>query len=227
MFLAVLGTAIVGLAMERFTIEDRRNSPVLSLMLLTIGAGIVFRGAAMLLWDKEVHKLEQIGSGALIQVMGVSIVPQTLWVIGLMVVVVVAIELFFRRTRHGKAILAASHNPVAAQLVGINIQTVLRISFALSALLGGLAGVLVTPLTFTSFDAGLSLGIKGFSAAIIGGMGNGFGAVVGGLLLGLTEAMAAGYLSSSYKDLIALIVILGVMLLAPNGIFGAKSQERV
>jgi branched-chain amino acid transport system permease protein len=227
MFLAVAGTAIVGLAMERFIVEPRRKEPVLSLMLLTIGAGIVFRGVAMLIWDKEVHKLDQIGSGALIKMFGVTIVPQTLWVIGLMVLVVIAIELFFRRTRQGKAILAAAHNPLAAQLIGINIQTVLRISFVLSALLGGLAGVLVTPLTFTSFDVGLALGIKGFSAAIIGGMGNGLGAVVGGLLLGLTEAMGAGYISSSYKDLIALIVILVVMLLAPNGIFGTKTKERV
>jgi branched-chain amino acid transport system permease protein len=227
MFLAVAGTAVIGLIMVRLTIEPRRGSPVLSLMLLTIGVGIILRGAVMLLWDKETHTLAPIGSGALIQVFGVTIVPQTLWVIGLMVAVVIAVDLFFRRTRHGKAILAASFNPTAAQLVGINIPTVLRASFLLSAVVGGLAGVLVTPLTFTSFDAGLALGIKGFSAAIIGGMGNGLGAVIGGLLLGLTEAMAAGYISSSYKDLIALIVILAVMLLAPNGILGSRAKERV
>lgn len=227
MFLAVAGTALVGLAMEWLTIERRRNAPVLSLMLLTIGMGIVFRGVAMLIWDKEVHTLAPIGSGELIRIFGVTIVPQTLWVIALMIVAVIAVDLFFRRSRHGKAILAASANPTAAELFGINVKTVLRLSFVLSALLGALAGVLVTPLTFTSYDVGLNLGVKGFSAAIIGGMGNGLGAVVGGLLLGLTESMAAGYLSSSYKDLIALLVILGVMLLAPRGIFGARSKERV
>ena len=227
MFLAVVGTALVGLLMARLTIEPRRQAPVLSLMLLTIGVGIVFRGVAMLLWDKEVHTLAPIGSGELIQVMGVTIVPQTFWVIGLMIVAVVAVDSFFRRSRHGKAILAAAAHPMAAQLFGIKIDVVLRWSFTLSAFLGGLAGVLVTPLTFTSYDVGLNLGVKGFSAAIIGGMGNGLGAVVGGLLLGLTEAMAAGYLSSSYKDLIALLVILAVMLLAPQGIFGARHKERV
>lgn len=227
MFLAVLGTVLVGLLMERLTIEPRYREQMLSLMLLTLGMGIVFRGIATLVWDKETHSLPPIGSGELIHVFGVSIVPQTLWVIGLMVVAVIIVDLFFRRSRHGKAILAASSNPMAAQLFGISIKTVLRLSFALSALLGALAGVLVTPLTLTSYDSGLALGIKGFSAAIIGGMGNGLGAVVGGVLLGLTESMAAGYLSSSYKDLIALLLILGVMLLAPNGIFGKRTQERV
>lgn len=227
MFLAVMGTSVVGLLMARLVIEPRHREPMLSLMLLTIGMGIIFRGIAILIWDKETHSLPPIGSGELIHVGGITIVPQALWVVGLMIIAVLAVDAFFRRSRHGKAILAASANPTAALLFGIGIHTVLRLSFALSACLGAVAGVLVTPLTLVSYDSGLGLAIKGFSAAIIGGMGNGLGAVVGGLLLGLTEVMAAGYLSSSYKDLIALMVILLVMLLAPNGIFGKRQLNRV
>ncbi|GAB2530099.1 branched-chain amino acid ABC transporter permease [Simplicispira piscis] len=227
MFLAVFGTTVVGVLMSRLVIEPRHRESMLSLMLLTIGMGIIFRGIAILIWDKETHSLPPIGSGELINIAGTTIVPQTLWVVGLMIIAVFVVDTFFRRSRHGKAILAASANPTAALLFGISIRTVLRLSFALSACLGALAGILVTPLTLASYDSGLGLAIKGFSAAIIGGMGNGLGAVVGGLLLGLTEVMAAGYLSSSYKDLIALMVILLVMLLAPNGIFGKRQLNRV
>lgn len=227
MFGAVCITALLGFVMERLIIEPRRRESMLSLMLLTIGVGIIFRGVAMLVWDKEVHQLPPIGEERLLTLFGVTIVPQSLWVIGLVLVAVFLVDLFFRKSRHGKAILAAAANPVAAELFGINITTVLRISFVMSATLGALAGVLVTPLTLTSYDIGLSLGVKGFSAAIIGGMGNGLGAVVGGLLLGITEMLAAGYISSGYKDVIALLMILVVMLVAPQGIFSTKVKDRV
>jgi branched-chain amino acid transport system permease protein len=199
----------------------------LMLMLITLGVGIIVRGLVILFWDKETHTIPPIGGEGLLQLGNVTIVPQALWIVFAMVIVLVAVDYFFRRTLMGKAIKAVSINGLAAQLVGINVPQVLRICFGLSAVIGGLAGVLITPVTYMAFDSGLALSIKGFSAAIIGGMGHGMGAVVGGLLLGLTEAMAAGYLSSAYKDVVALAMILLVMLAAPNGIFGVKGAERV
>lgn len=224
---AVLGTAVVGMLFGRFVVEPMRNAPMLSLLLLTIGAAVILRGAAMLLWDKEVHTLPGISGQSVLRIGGVAIAQQALWVVGATIAVVAGVEFFFRYTRLGKAMLAASYNSIAAQLVGISPRAVLLLSFGLSAGIGSMAGVLVTPLTFTSYDAGIVLGIKGFSAAIIGGMGNGLGAVLGGLILGITEAMAAGYISSAYKDAIALFVILLVMLVTPNGILGKRTEERV
>ena len=115
----------------------------------------------------------------------------------------------------------------SAQLVGINTRYIMTLSFALSAAIGALAGVLVTPLTLTSYDVGISLALKGFAAAMLGGMGNPKGALVGGLLLGVLEAMTAGYISSQYKDAAAFIVILAVLFAMPQGIFGRKVTDRV
>ena len=131
------------------------------------------------------------------------------------------------RTLIGKAILATSNNKLAAQLVGISTNMMMTISFGLSAAIGALAGVLVTPITLTSYDVGIALALKGFAAAILGGMGSPFGALLGGLLLGLIEAMTAGYISSTYKDAAAFIVILAVLFVMPNGIFGRSSIDRV
>uniref|UniRef100_UPI002897A571 branched-chain amino acid ABC transporter permease n=1 Tax=Paracoccus sp. TaxID=267 RepID=UPI002897A571 len=118
-------------------------------------------------------------------------------------------------------------NRIAAQLVGINTNLVMTISFALSAAIGALAGVLVTPITLISYDVGIALALKGFAAAMLGGMGNPIGALVGGLVLGLLEALTAGYISSQYKDATAFIVILAVLFFMPQGLFGKKSTERV
>jgi branched-chain amino acid transport system permease protein len=134
---------------------------------------------------------------------------------------------FFTRTLTGRAVLATANNRLAAQLVGINTRWVMTLSFALSAAIGALAGVLVTPITNTSYDVGIALALKGFAAAMLGGMGNPKGALAGGILLGLIEAMTAGYLSSVYKDAAAFIMILVVLFAMPQGIFGKSSTDRV
>src|SRR5690606_14810198 len=127
----------------------------------------------------------------------------------------------------GRAILATSNNRLAAHLVGINTNWVMTLSFALSAAIGAFAGVLITPITMISYDVGIALALKGFAAAMLGGMGSPKGALVGGILLGLFEALMAGYVSSQYKDAAAFIVILAVLFVMPQGIFGKKSTDRV
>jgi branched-chain amino acid transport system permease protein len=122
---------------------------------------------------------------------------------------------------------AAAQNPVAAQLVGIDVRNVLVASFALSAALGALAGAFVTPITLTRFDAGLMLGLKGFAATMLGGLGSPYGALAGGLLLGLAEALAGGYISSGYQDAVAFLLILGLLFFRPAGLFGRAKLERV
>ena len=123
--------------------------------------------------------------------------------------------------------LATSHNKLAAELVGINTRSVLLLSFVLSGALGAIGGVLVAPITYTSYDVGIMLGLKGFVAATLGGLGSGLGAVVGGLLLGVLEAMTAGYISSAYKDAMPFVLILLVLFFMPRGLFGAKAIDRV
>jgi branched-chain amino acid transport system permease protein len=224
---AVLATAALGVAMNKLAIEPARGAPVVSLVIITIGASIFIRGAAQLIFDKQIHSFPAFSGDDPIRILGATILPQSLWVIGGAFAVFVGLWLFFTRTLLGRAVLATSNNRLAAQLVGINTPFVMTLSFALSAGIGALAGVLMTPITMTSYDVGLSLALKGFAAAMLGGMGNPKGALVGGLCLGLLEGLTAGYLSSQYKDAAAFIVILGVLFFLPQGLFGRKSTDRV
>ena len=129
------------------------------------------------------------------------------------------------RTLIGKAMIATAANRLAARLVGINTGAIVGLSFAVSAAIGAIGGMLVTPITLTNYDVGTLLALKGFAAAMLGGMGNPLGAVVGGLLVGLLEAFGAGYISSAYKDAIAFLVILGVLFVMPQGLFGRAARR--
>lgn len=225
--LAVALAALVGLLLARFAVQPARGASVVTLIIITIGAAILLRGLASIVWDKRIHALPAFSGDAPIALAGATLAPQSLWVIGVTALIVCALWVFFNRTLTGKAILAVSHNRLAAQLMGISVRRVLLVSFALSAALGALAGILVAPITFTSWDVGVMLGLKGFAAAILGGMGSGPGAVVGGLTLGLLESLGAGYVSSAYKDAIAFIVMLAVLMLMPGGLLGDRAAERV
>ncbi len=225
--LAVLITLVLGLMLQRFAIAPARGITVVGTIIITIGASIFLRGLALLIWGKDIHALPHFSGETPLRLGGVTLLPQNLWVMGGAAVLVLAVHLFFNRTLLGKAILACSCNRTAAQLVGINVGRMLLVAYGLSALLGAMAGVLVAPITYTSYDAGIMLGLKGFAAAILGGMGNPMGAVAGGLLLGLLESLAAGLISSGYKDAIAFVVLLLVLFLRPSGLFGRASAERV
>lgn len=224
---AIATTAAIGVALNKLAIEPARGAPVVSLIIITIGASIFIRGVTQLVFDKQLHRFPAFSGDDPIRILGATILPQSLWVMAGAIAVFIALWLFFTRTLTGKAILATSNNRLAAQLVGINTNWVMTLSFALSAGIGALAGVLVTPITLVSYDVGIALALKGFAAAMLGGMGNPKGALVGGILLGLFEAMTAGYISSQYKDAAAFIVILAVLFAMPQGLFGKKSTDRV
>ncbi len=229
--LALLGAvaiaAVVGLLLERLAVGQARNADVVTLIIITIGASIFLKGLAQLVWDKSIHPLAPLSGDKPIALFGATILPQSLWVLGVTVVIVVALSWFFNRTLYGKAMLATSYNRLAAQLVGVEVKRVLFASFGLAAALGAIAGVLIAPITFTSYDIGVMLGLKGFAAAILGGLGSFPGAIVGGLLLGLLENLGAGYVSSAYKDVIAFAIILAVLFFRPDGLLGAIKSERV
>ena len=225
--LAVLAAVGVGLFLEKLAIEPARNADTVTLIIITIGASLLLRGMAQLVWDKRVHALPAFSGDAPLHFMGATLLPQSLWVFGGAALAVLGLTWFFGRTLFGKAMLATSYNPLAARLVGINTRTILFVSFGLAAMLGGLGGVLIAPIAFTSYDSGIMLGLKGFAAAMLGGLGSFGGAVLGGVLLGLAEALGAGFVSSAYKDAIAFVIILGVLFFMPGGLLGARRSDRV
>jgi branched-chain amino acid transport system permease protein len=225
--LAVLAAVAVGLLLEKVAIEPARKADTVTLIIITIGASLLLRGLAQLVWDKRVHALPAFSGDKPLQLLGATVLPQSLWVLGGAALAVAGLSWFFGRTLFGKAMLATSYNPLAAQLVGINTRTVLFVSFGLAAGLGALGGVLIAPIAFTSYDSGIMLGLKGFAAAMLGGLGSFGGAVLGGLLLGLAEGLGAGFVSSAYKDVIAFVIILGVLFFMPGGLLGARRSDRV
>jgi branched-chain amino acid transport system permease protein len=225
--LAIAISVLAGIGMERLAIRPARGAPLVTLLIITLGVALVIRGAVQVTLGKGNHMLPAFSGDAPIHLGGATMVPQSLWVLGISVLVVVLLAWYFGRTVSGKAMLATSHNRLAAELVGISTQRVLLASFALSGGLGAIGGVITAPITFTSYDAGVVLGLKGFAAAALGGIGSGPGAIVGGLLLGVIESLAAGYVSAPYKDAVAFILILLVLMFMPRGLFGAKVTERV
>ncbi|MBP7412458.1 MULTISPECIES: branched-chain amino acid ABC transporter permease [Simplicispira] len=227
LLLAIAIPAVVGVVMEKVAIEPIKGAETVSLIIVTIGASLVIRGLIQVWLGKGTHSLPAFSGDAPLQILGATLLPQSLWVLGVTAVVVAGLWYFFNRTLTGKAMLATSFNRTAAELVGINTNWVLFMSFAMAAGLGALGGILITPITMTSYDVGIMLGLKGFVAVVVGGLGNGLGAVVGGLLVGVLEAMGAGYISSAYKDAMPFVLILLVLFFMPRGLFGGKSTDRV
>jgi branched-chain amino acid transport system permease protein len=225
--LAIAVPALVGMALEKLAIEPVMGAQTVTLIIITIGASLVIRGLVQVWLGKGTFSLPAFSGDKPILVLGATLLPQSLWVLGVSALVVLALAYFFKFTLYGKAMLATSYNRSAAQLVGIHTDGVLLLSFALSAAVGALGGILLTPITLTSYDTGILLGLKGFVAAVVGGLGNGLGAVLGGLLVGVMEAMGAGYISSAYKDAIPFLLIFFILFFMPRGILGGSSTERV
>ena len=224
---AVLVSAGIGVALERFALRPRRDSGGLVLIIITIGASMVLKSLARHIFGPNEMALPAFTPGPPVIIGGAAIDPQVLWIWGLTFVVVVALTLVYTKTKLGRAMRACSLSHDAARLMGIDTAGVVMLSFGLAAALGALGGAVVAPLTQTAFDVGARAGIKGFAAAILGGLGNPVAAVVGGLLLGVLESLSVGFLSSTYKDVISLVVLLAVLFLRPQGLFGRAGKEKV
>jgi branched-chain amino acid transport system permease protein len=226
-FLSVAAVTIVGGIFERLAIYPLRRPSVLILIMITLAGSIIMKGSAMLFWGKETFTLPHFSGEEPFYLFGATILPQTLWVLAIMGVVVIVLALFFNFTMLGKAMRACAVNPTAASLVGISVKKMVLLSFALSAALGAIAGIIITPIALMEYDRGAILALKGFAAAVLGGLGNGVGAVVAGLLIGILESLGAGLISSGYKDAIALFVLLLVLFVKPSGLFGVSEASKL
>jgi branched-chain amino acid transport system permease protein len=218
--LPVVVVTVVGMLLNQLAIKPIRQPSVLSIVIATIGASFFIRGIAMMIWGKTPFDLPPFSGRNPLPFLGAVVQPQGLWVMGCLVVVVIVLTIFFDRTIMGKALRACAVNPNASSLVGINVRFMVLISFALSAAVGALGGIVITPISLMEYDRGAMLAVKGFSACVLGGIGNFPGAVTGGLLIGLIESFGAGLISSGYKDVFALLVLLAVLFVRPNGLFG-------
>lgn len=224
--IAVAAVAVLAGLLERVAIKPAAGASVLTLVVITVGISIALRGLALLIWGTDPVSLPAFSAGgALVVAGGAAINSQSLWIAGLLVAALIALYAFFEFTYAGKAVRACVINRTAARLVGINPSGMSLAAFIASGALGAAAGIFITPVTLATYDMGFLLGVKGFVAAVIGGMQNVGGAVLGGLLLGLLEAYGAGLVSSGLKDALALAVLLAVLLIRPEGLFGVAARK--
>lgn len=224
---SVCVTALLGGLFEILAIRPIGDGDPLRIIMVTIGGSVLLRQLALHVFGPDELPLEKFTPGGSIMLGGAAIERQTVWIWLITAVAVGALFVLYRKTMFGRAMRATSLRRDAARLVGVDTGRMVTVSFALAAGLGAIAGLAVAPLTQTAFDVGAGIGVKGFAAAILGGLGNPVAAVGGGLLLGLLESMTAGYINPLYKDAVALVVLLGVLFLRPQGLFGGSGREKV
>ena len=221
--LAALIVACVGLLLERLAIRPVSAASVISMITVTIGASMLFRGLALVLWGPNALPLPSFSGEDPLHIGSAAVAPQEVWIAATALLIVIATQLFFNYTVIGKAMRACAINRAAARLAGVSVERMTLLAFGLSAGMSGLAGVVLAPLIMVSYASGTPLAVKGFCAAIVGGLGNGVGAVIGGVLLGILESVAAGMIHSGYKNAFAFLVLLLVLFFRPGGIMGRKS----
>jgi branched-chain amino acid transport system permease protein len=225
--LAVLTATVLGALVERVLIRPIQDSGVGTLIVMTVAISLTLRGLTLVIWGKESHILKPFTTGNPIQVLGATLMPQVLWIIGITIVALLVIWFFFEKTTLGIAMRACSENRLGASLMGISTQRATIMSWAWGSAIGALAGMAVAPLLFMQYGSGVMPMVKGFIAMSIGGLASIVGAVVAGYLLGLVEAYTVGLVSSQFADPIVFSILIMVLILKPNGLFGTKWSRDV
>ncbi|SDG67379.1 branched-chain amino acid ABC transporter permease [Desulfosporosinus hippei] len=224
---SVILVGILGGLLERLTINRARGASSLGMLIITIGLSISLRGLALLIWGTDTYSLPAFSQGGSIMIGGAALNPQSIWIFALVAVTLAGLYGFFEHTFWGKAVKASVYNQTGARLQGINLNTISLLAFVSAGGLGAAAGVSIGPITMVTYDMGFMLGVKGFVAAAIGGLSNVGGAVIGGILLGILESFSSGLISSGLKDAISIIILLGVLLIRPEGIIGAIRERKI
>ncbi len=209
---------IIGLLIERIAIRPVRDANIVALIIITIGVSIFIKACTAFV-TKDSFTFPSFPGPDYIKISSATLSVQSLWIMGVACVIMICLSLFFRFTVMGKAMRACSINREAAHIVGIDVDRMSLLSFGLSALMGAVAGIMVTPTTQISWNRGTELGLKGFCAVILGGLGSGPGAILGGICLGLLETLGNIFFSG-YKDAIAFSILLIVLYLRPRGLIG-------
>lgn len=219
----VIGVSVL---IERVAIAPvRRMTPLVSI-ILTLGVSTAVKAVMLLVWGPEARSLTAF-PGENLTVGGVSIRAQELWILGVAAVLGYAVVWFYEHTLRGKALRACAEQPIAARLVGISPRTATMVAFAIAGLVGAVAGVIGAPIYFSSWEHGLTLGLKGFVAATLGGLTSFRVAFLGGMLLGVLENLVAGYADSGFRDAVAFVVLVLVLVIRPQGLALRGSGVRV
>jgi len=232
---SVLVVVLVSIVYNRVAIDPfvsvdvSREVPIMRFLLITIAVSYIFQGGGFLIWGSEPHSVPHFSGDAPLHVLGASILPQTLWVLGVTLLLLLVLGIFFKYSLIGKAMKACSENRATASLLGVNVRLIVLLAFMLGGALGAIAGMLITPITTMVYFGGVMLMIKGIIGAKLGGLGSVVGPVVGGLIVGLLEAMMSimplGLRGGLMKEICALIILLAILAVKPTGLFGGAAGE--
>lgn len=225
--LSVLIVALLGGLLERLTINKARGASSFTLIIITLGLSITLRGLALLIWGTDTYSLPAFSQGGPLLIGGAALNIQSIWILILTVITMAGLYVFFEKTYWGKAVKASMVNRRGAKLQGIDPNTISLLAFMVSGALGAAVGICITPITMTTYDMGFMLGVKGFVAAVAGGLSSIGGAVLGGIILGILESFSAGLISSGLKDAITILVLIGILLLRPQGILGGAKNRKI
>ena len=225
----------LGFTIERVAYRPLRRSPRLAALITAIGVSILLQNAAMIIWGRQYHSFPGLLPATPHQVAGATISDLQIFIVLLACAIMAALLWLVHRTRLGRAMRATSQNPEVAGLMGVNVNTVISITFVIGSALAAVAGLMVSAYYgIAHYYMGFMLGLKAFTAAVLGGIGNLGGAMLGGLLLGIIESLGAGYigpltggfLGSHYQDVFAFLVLILVLVFRPSGLLGERVAER-
>lgn len=225
-FLAVLAMGVFGYLLDKFVIRAIIGEPQFAVVILTISLGFVFRAVAGAIWGVDILALETPFSGKMLNIRGLVISQDTVTVIAGTIILAVVLLTFFKFSNLGVAIQAASQNQLAAYYMGIPVKRVFSLIWAISAMVAGVAGTLMAPISLVSPEMGF-IGIKAFAAAVIGGFGSLPGALLAGLIIGISEQVAGAYLPGGFRETAAYLIMFLVLTVRPQGLFAQVYQKKV
>lgn len=223
---ALVVMALFGKTIDRLVLRPLVGEPAFALVMATIGLGILVRSIGGMIWGYDTYTFQAGISDYPVRIGSVALSSVNIWIIAVTLVLIIVLYFFFNRTKTGISMEAASQNQLAAYLMGIGVKKVFSNIWAISAMVAAVAGILLTPIQFLNYNMGF-VGLKAFPAAVLGGFGSIPGAVVGGIIIGVSESLAGVYLPDGFKDVFAWIILIAVLMIRPEGIFGIQERKRV
>lgn len=225
--LGIASAAVLGFLLERIILRRVRFSSFVNLLIATVSVSYVLRNTGMVIWGTSPRLFPSMFPEQLIRLGNFNVTPQSIGIILVSLAIITSLHLFFTRVKVGKCMQLASSDPEGAAMMGVNVSYMRFLTFGISAGLAAIAGIMIAPLTYARVDMSVTIGMKAFAAAILGGIGNLWGALLGGLILGIVEAVGAAYISTAYRDAFSFIILFLVLFVKPTGLLNRKIENKL
>lgn len=225
--LGIASAAALGFVLERIILRKVKFSSFVNLLIATVGVSYVLRNAGMVVWGTSPQLFPSMFPQKLIRIGNFTITPQSIGIILISLAIITGLHLFFTQIKVGKCMQLASSDPEGAAMMGVNVSYMRFLTFGISAGLAAIAGIMIAPLTYARVDMSATIGMKAFAAAILGGIGNLWGALLGGVILGIVEAVGSAYISTAYRDAFSFIILFVVLFVKPTGLLNRKIENKL